>query len=173
MASSSASGSVGDTPLAESQAAARDILMFTDHTQQETQIKFRNVSYKYDIMDIKHADFVGMFWTFNNGETWLTLKEKRLFVVATEEGENEVGPESEEDWPIMEPDELKEVLSGGEFPSYEEVSAKWKKVEQRLIANSALMSGHNRRDKRGCMKGQCNRDSHHEIKGEDEKNTAD
>ncbi|KAK1757175.1 hypothetical protein QBC47DRAFT_378555 [Echria macrotheca] len=101
--------------------------------------KFLNVSTAYDIRDIRHADHAGMLWTFSNGNTWLTLKDKRLFLLPTEGLNHAVpGPETEEDWPIMGPDELKKVLASGEFPFLEELEDKWKKVQDRLDADPAF-----------------------------------
>ncbi len=61
-------------------------MMWTDHTHQAEKVKFRNVPFAYEIEDIRHVDHVGMFWTFDNNETWLTLNNKRLFLVG-ERGE--------------------------------------------------------------------------------------
>src|SRR5690242_7241579 len=58
----------------------QDIWMWIDHTHQAKRTRFLSVPITYELQDIKHADHVGMFWIFNNGETWLTLKEKRLFL---------------------------------------------------------------------------------------------
>jgi len=127
-ASSAATGS----SVTEAEPQVHDIMMhdYYDPTGQTTLVKFRSVPVTYDIMDIKHADHVGMFCTFTNNETWLTLKEKRLFLVATS-GDYPPAPESIENWPIMGPEELHEALK--EFPSYEEVSAKWQAVQDRVF----------------------------------------
>jgi hypothetical protein len=108
-------------------AATRDIMMWTNHTKTDVTAKFLDVPVEYRLEDIKHADHVGMFWVFNNGEAWLTLKDKRLFrLPAGDAGNVSPGPEAPEDFPIMPPDELQQVLASGEFPSYEEVHAKCK-----------------------------------------------
>jgi hypothetical protein len=108
--------------------AVHNIMMWTNDTKAKTMAKFLNVPIDYRIEDIKHADHVGMFWVFNNGETWLTLEGKHLFLVAPADRDPR-GPEVPEDFPIMPPDELQRVLASGEFPSYEEVAAKWAAVE--------------------------------------------
>lgn len=79
----------------------------------DTIIKFINVPDAYDSMDVKHADHAGMFWTFNNGETWLVLDNKRLFLTP-DYGDAEIETDAgwPEDLPIMSPEELKDALKG-------------------------------------------------------------
>ncbi|KAH7020365.1 hypothetical protein EDB80DRAFT_882400 [Ilyonectria destructans] len=108
----------------------RHISMWTDDTHQKTMVKFLNVPNTYDLTDIKHVDHIGMFYTFKNGDTWLTLNDKRLFLTP-DMGEPDIqrGSEDTEDWPIMSPEELKEVLA--KHPSYEELDAIWQEVQAR------------------------------------------
>jgi hypothetical protein len=109
--------------------ATRDIMMWPSH---DTKFKFLDVPNDYDEQAVKHADLVGMFWVFNNGETWLTLKRKRLFRVPSDDKfRTSPGPEAPEDFPIMTSDELRLVLASGEFPPYEEVHAKWMELATR------------------------------------------
>jgi hypothetical protein len=114
----------------------RNILMYDyyDPTRQTILVKFPNVPVDYDIMDIKHVDHVGMYWTFSNKETWLTLEGKRLFMAGAQ-GIDPVGPESAEDWPIMSPEELHEALKS--YEPYEMVAAKWQAVVDRHFSNAA------------------------------------
>ena len=68
-------------------------------------------------LNLTIADHAGMFWTFSNGNTWLRLNDKRLFLVPHEEVDNwDRGHEAEEEWPIMGPAELREVLEVGNIP---------------------------------------------------------
>jgi hypothetical protein len=100
MASSSAPKPDADsqTIARQEHKSSRDIMMYTDHTKQETRVKFRNVSAEYSIEDMKHADHAGMFWVFKNGEKWLTLKDKRLFLLPDYAAlDTPPGPEAPED----------------------------------------------------------------------------
>ena len=109
--------------------------MWTDHTKTAKQIKFRNVPFKYTMKEIEHVDHVGMFWRFNNGEQWLTLNDKRLFLIPDGRDEHIApGPESAEDWPIMEPDELKEFLARPETTPFEVLDAQWQGIKKKIIA---------------------------------------
>ncbi|KAH6873846.1 hypothetical protein B0T10DRAFT_449768 [Thelonectria olida] len=97
-------------------------------------IKYLHVPNTYALIDIKHVDHIGMFYTFKTGDTWLTLDNKRLFLTPDmDEPDMERGSEDTEDWPVMSPEELKEALAN--HPSYEELDAAWKEVqeEQRAV----------------------------------------
>jgi len=141
MASPAAPADLGAMP-APAAAATRDIMMWTNETKQDTKIKFHDVPLGYSLEDIKHADHLGMFWFFNNGEGWLTLKNKRLFRLPdyAVRGQ-ELGPESPDDLPVMQPDELRKVLASGEFPSYEEVHALWLAAQQRMALSKRAAGG--------------------------------
>ena len=149
--------------VAEPRAVAtRDIMMWTNHTQTDETVKFVDVPVNYRYDDIKHADLVGMFWVFNTGEAWLTLKGKRLFrLPAGDGGSAPPGPEAPEDFPIMSPEELERVLASGEFPPYNEVHAKWKAMEARILAKrdtdgTKVARGANSPDSRnGCIGMYC------------------
>ncbi|KAH6962520.1 hypothetical protein BKA56DRAFT_597845 [Ilyonectria sp. MPI-CAGE-AT-0026] len=117
----------------------RDISMWTDDTHQKTMVKFLNVPNTYDLTDIKHVDHIGMFYTFKNGDTWLTLNDKRLFLTPDmDEPDTQRGSEDTEDWPIMSPEELKEVLA--KHPSYEELDAIWQEAQAGRRAINPLMA---------------------------------
>ncbi|KAK0390154.1 hypothetical protein NLU13_3727 [Sarocladium strictum] len=112
----------------------RHITMYTDKKHAgDTIIKFISVPDAYELMDIKHADHAGQFWTFENGDTWLVLNEKRLFLTP-DYGDGEIDPDigSSEDWPIMSPEELKDALKG--VRPYEESQARLMAAEARHIA---------------------------------------
>ncbi|KAH7134573.1 hypothetical protein B0J13DRAFT_560670 [Dactylonectria estremocensis] len=117
----------------------RNIRMWTDDTHQNTMIKYLHVPNTYDLIDIKHADYIGMFYTFRNGDTWLTLDNKRLFLTS-DMGEPDIerGSENTEEWPVMGPEELKEVLLN--HPSYEELDAVWQEVQEARRAVDPLKS---------------------------------
>jgi hypothetical protein len=111
--------------------------MYTDKKYTgDTIIKFISVPDIYDLMDVKHADHAGQFWTFNNGETWLVLNDKRLFLTP-DYGDGEISLDigSPEDWPIMSPEELKDALKG--VLSYEECQARLMAADARHEVRNA------------------------------------
>lgn len=124
-------------------AATRNIMMFVNHPYAEPTEKYLNVPVGYDTQSIRHADYTGMFWTFSNGNRWLTLNDKRLFLLpAKEEDPTQFGPENEEDWPIMSPDELRQTLASSDWiPSLQELEGRFKKISSKLDANPDFWNG--------------------------------
>lgn len=120
----------------------RHIWMWHDKERGERFIKFLNVPNEYEDRDVRHADYVGMFYTFNDRLPWLTIDDKRLFRTPDYDmiTDDDVGPESPEDWPIMTPQELKEAL--GKQPSLEELEASFKEaVARNRAAREAQREG--------------------------------
>ena len=113
--------------------------MWTDESHSDTMVKFLDVSNSYNLSDVKHADHAGEFWTFNNGETWLTLDSKRLWKTPDYGDDLERAPESPEDWPIMDADQLHQALSKED--SYEDLQAKWEDVYAHNKATQGPSSG--------------------------------
>lgn len=109
-------------------------------------VKFVDVPAAYSLQDIKHAQFAGMYMDFVEGESWLTLNEKRLFREPESPADSEetvdLGPptESAADWPLMSPEELKEALAA--VPPYEELLARWKVVEDSMRTNGTTLPPH-------------------------------
>ena len=68
----------------------------------------------------------------------MTLKGKRLFLADGQENWTP-GPESAEDRPIIGPEELYEALRDPKIPSYEEVSAKWQALAEKIFSNLASL----------------------------------
>ncbi|EHK25556.1 uncharacterized protein TRIVIDRAFT_62228 [Trichoderma virens Gv29-8] len=98
-------------------------------------IKFLNVPNAYDLADVKHADFAGMFWTFANGETWLTHNSKRLWLIPNYNDNLERSSDAVDDWPVMGPEELHEALAA--FPLYEDLLGDFEAVLARNNAAEA------------------------------------
>lgn len=127
---------------------ARDIWMARDGGEV---VKFRMVPITYSNQDIKHADLLGMMMTFDNGETWMTLDRKRLFLMPDDaRSDDEVSTDSIKDWPIMSPEELKVALAAS--PPYEQVYAEWKDAEARWKATR-----NTKRDESSCLAAHCDR----------------
>ncbi|KAF7554084.1 hypothetical protein G7Z17_g3188 [Cylindrodendrum hubeiense] len=138
MATSSASPSEQGVDIDDATPeGTRNIHMWTNDTHQKTMIKFLHVPNTYTLIDVKHVDHVGAFYTFKNGDTWLTLDNKRLFLTPDMDEPNvERGSEDTEDWPIMSPEELKEALAN--HPSYEDLDAMWQELQAKRRAVNTL-----------------------------------
>ncbi len=124
------------TLLPRGDAGNRNISMWTDDSHTDSMVKFLDVPNSYSLANVKHADHAGMFYTFNNGDTWLTLNSKRLWKTPDYGDDLERGPESPEDWPIMDAQELHEALS--EQDSYDDLQAKWTDVSAHNKALQAV-----------------------------------
>ncbi|PHH76050.1 hypothetical protein CDD80_1859 [Ophiocordyceps camponoti-rufipedis] len=126
---------------AELANSTRDVTLDLSHG---AKVKYSNVPAAFTDQDIQHADLVGMTQTFSNGETWLTLDGKRLFLSPPDEQDQWNSTESTSEWPLMSPSELRPALA--RFPSYKELEAQWNSAR----GDSTLR----RRDRAGCAKQQ-------------------
>jgi hypothetical protein len=97
--------------LAPAKPGTRHITMWENDSRSSRIVKFVNVPDAYDLRSVKHADYVGMFWDFENGETWLTLDNKRLFA-SPNYGDAIITPGAglPDDMAIMGPEELQLAL---------------------------------------------------------------
>lgn len=114
----------------------RHIMMATDDTFTKCVVKYVNVPDGYDMQDVAHAEFVGWIEIFENGEVWLMMDDKRLFLYpdyAVEHlARSEAGVGMPEDWPLMSPEELKEALKEAE--PFEEIMAEFQASQARRKA---------------------------------------
>ncbi|PFH60572.1 hypothetical protein XA68_10739 [Ophiocordyceps unilateralis] len=124
-------------PLTEStNATTRDVIMDIGNGPE---VKYRKVPATYTAQDIKHADLVGMMQTYVDGETWLTLNGKRLFLMPEDAADPSASSELASNWPVMKAEELREALA--KFPPYKDVHAQWMDVATNLTLTKRTHSG--------------------------------
>ncbi|KAL2208189.1 hypothetical protein CC79DRAFT_816772 [Sarocladium strictum] len=77
---------------------------------KDFSIKYFDVPKAYDDVSVNHADLIGMFDVFADGQIWLMMDGKRLFRFAKGENFNPKGVQHSSEVEIMSPDELREAL---------------------------------------------------------------
>lgn len=118
--------------LTFAELTSRDIWQYPPNGKP--RIKFYAVPNEYDDHSIKHADLIGSYHGYKNGEVWFVLKGKRLFQAADDNTFPILPTKYSEEIPIMTPGELKEVLKN--YRSYEELHAEYLSLYARREALS-------------------------------------
>lgn len=68
------------------------------------KVKFLSVPNTFSNENIKHADLLGIYYIFRDGQTWLILDEKRLF--RKPDSDEDRTDETANDYPKMSPEKL-------------------------------------------------------------------
>ncbi|KAF4587259.1 hypothetical protein GQ602_003952 [Ophiocordyceps camponoti-floridani] len=118
------------TPSTTPDAGSRNILIKT--LDGRVMIKFRNVPNTYSDLDVKKADLIGTVKEFTNGERWMTLNDKLLFLMPSGSASGERPTDSISEWPVMSPQELKALLATFPPSMYDELYAQLMVVNDKL-----------------------------------------
>ncbi|PHH74347.1 hypothetical protein CDD80_3156 [Ophiocordyceps camponoti-rufipedis] len=141
------------TPITTPDAGSRNILIKT--LDGRVMVKFRNVPNTYSDLDVKQADLVGTVKEFTNGERWMTLKNRRLFLMPSESTSEEKPTDSISGWPVMSPEELKILLATFPASMYDELFAQLKVVNDKLRDQVERQSSTSQRRRRSAWSPIC------------------